>query len=74
EYYLQFNIPVIFVVVDVSTECIYWISVTDNAEIQQKLDSSDTASLTIHLPIENQLERGNTDSFNKMLSAGGGGG
>ncbi|ENV5976705.1 TPA: DUF4365 domain-containing protein [Vibrio parahaemolyticus] len=69
EYYLQFNIPVIFVVVDVSTECIYWISVTDNAEIQQKLDSSDTASLTIHLPIENQLERGNTDSFNKMLSA-----
>ncbi|PQJ92431.1 hypothetical protein BTO21_04485 [Photobacterium phosphoreum] len=69
KYYLQFNTPVIFVVVDVTTECIYWVSVTDNAEIQQKLNSSSTASLTIHLPIENKLERGNTDSFNKVLSA-----
>lgn len=69
KYYLQFNIPVIFVVVDISTDCIYWVSVTDNAEIQHSLDNSDNASLTIHLPIENQLERDNTDSFNKVLSA-----
>ena len=68
-YYLQFNIPVIFVVVDISTDSIYWVSITDNAQIQKNLVSSKNETLTIHLPIENQLKRDNTDSFNTVISA-----
>jgi hypothetical protein len=69
QYYLKFNIPVILVVVEVSSEEIYWISVTDNLEIHNKVEDSETASLTVHLPVTNKLERNHTASFDEMLLA-----
>ncbi|GGQ06698.1 DUF4365 domain-containing protein [Shewanella litoralis] len=69
QYYLQFNIPVILVVVEVSSEEIYWVSVTDNQEILEKVNNSSTDTLTVHLPVENMLERNDSDSFDKLLVA-----
>lgn len=69
QYYLNFNIPVILVVTEVSSEDIYWVSVTDNQEILEKVRESSTDSLTVHLPIENKLERNDSAAFDKLLVA-----
>lgn len=69
QYYLQFNIPVILVVVEVSSEEIYWVSVTDNQEILKKVRGSSTDTLTVHLPVENKLERNDSASFDRLLAA-----
>lgn len=69
QYYLEFNIPVILVVVEVSSEEIYWVSVTDNKEILEKVRDSSTDSLTVHLPVENKLERNDSAAFDKLLVA-----
>ena len=69
QYYLKFNIPVILVVVEVSSEEIYWISVTDNQEILAKVKDSSTDTLTVHLPVENKLEKNDTGAFDKLLVA-----
>lgn len=68
-YYLNFNIPVILVVVEVSSEKIYWVSVTDNKEILEKVRDSSADNLTVHLPIENTLERNDSVSFDRLLMA-----
>ncbi|WP_228012840.1 DUF4365 domain-containing protein [Vibrio sp. OPT18] len=69
QYYLKFNIPVILVVVEVSSEEIYWVSVTDNQEILEKVIDSSTNTLTVHLPVENKLERNDSVAFDKLLVA-----
>lgn len=69
QYYLNFNIPVILVVVEVSSEEIYWVSVTDNRKILEKVRDSITDTLTVHLPIENKLERNESVSFERLLMA-----
>jgi len=69
QYYLKFNIPVILVVVEVYSEDIYWVSVTDNKEILEKVRDSATDTLTVHLPVENKLERDDSATFNKLLEA-----
>ncbi|WP_367988850.1 DUF4365 domain-containing protein [Vibrio sp. NTOU-M3] len=69
KYYLKFNIPVLLVVVEVSSEEIYWVSVTDNLEIRNKVEDSETANLTVHLPATNKLERKSTASFDEILVA-----
>lgn len=67
KYYLSFNIPVILVVVDVTTEDIYWVSVTDNDTICSNVSKSSAKTLTVHLPVENKLEKNNVDSFASLL-------
>ena len=42
KYYLSFNIPVILVVVETSSEKIYWISITDNEELIAKVSNVKT--------------------------------
>ncbi|NOH53643.1 DUF4365 domain-containing protein [Vibrio coralliilyticus] len=69
EYYLQFNIPVILVVVEVSSEDIYWVSVTDNEEIRSNLKTSSANSLTVHLPVANILERNDSATFDALLKS-----
>ncbi|MBH0033268.1 DUF4365 domain-containing protein [Pseudoalteromonas sp. NZS71_1] len=69
QYYLKFNIPVILVVVEVSNEDIYWASITDNQEILEKVQDSSTDTLTVHLPVENKLERNDSAAFDKLLVA-----
>lgn len=69
QYYLNFNIPVILVVVEVSSERIYWISVTDNQEILEKVSDSSTDTLTVHLPVKNKLERNISSAYEKLLVA-----
>jgi len=67
QYYLDFNIPVILVVVEVSNEEIYWVSVTNNQKILEKVRDSSTDNLTVHLPVENKLERNDSTAFDKLL-------
>ncbi|HGY9608537.1 DUF4365 domain-containing protein [Vibrio harveyi] len=69
KYYLSFNIPVILVVVDVTTEDIYWVSVTDNDTIRSNVSKSSSKTLTVHLPVANKLEKNNADSFASLLSS-----
>ncbi|CAH6876035.1 conserved hypothetical protein [Vibrio chagasii] len=69
QYYLKFNIPVILVVVEVSSEEIYWVSVTDNQEILEKVRDSSTDTLTVHLPVEKKLEKTDSAAFDKLLVA-----
>ncbi|MCE9904227.1 DUF4365 domain-containing protein, partial [Hafnia paralvei] len=69
QYYLKFNIPVILVVVEVSSEDIYWVSVTGNQEILEKVRDSSTDTLTVHLPIEKKLEKTDTATFDNLLVA-----
>lgn len=69
QYYLKFNIPVILVVVEVSSEGVYWISVTNNQDILEKVQDSSTDTLTVHLPVGNKLERNDSASFDKLLVA-----
>ncbi|MGI2112171.1 DUF4365 domain-containing protein [Shewanella frigidimarina] len=69
QYYLNFNIPVILVVVQVSSEEIYWVSVTDNKEILEKVRDSSTDTLTVHFPVENKLEKNDLVSFDRLLVA-----
>jgi len=68
-YYLtQLRIPVIFVVVDVSTEKVYWTKLQGVAEVAKVLDEAATANhktITLHLPATNLLP----DSFDPLLTA-----
>ncbi len=69
QYYLNFNIPVILVVVEISSEEIYWVSVTDNQDILEKVIDSSADTLTVHLPVENKLEKNDSLSFDELLVA-----
>lgn len=59
DYYLrQLKIPVIFVVVDVSTGSCYWIELQGNAEVEKRLREAKDANhqtLTLHVPSKNKI-------------------
>lgn len=69
QYYLSFNIPVFLVVVDISSETIYWISITDNDELIAKAKSIKTSSIQIHIPTQNTIKRRDENLAQKVLSA-----
>ncbi|GDY25103.1 hypothetical protein AHAT_09930 [Agarivorans sp. Toyoura001] len=69
KYYLSFNIPVILVVVDVTLERVFWVSVTDSDKIKDQVLDTEDASKSVHLPVENELIRRNEASFNSLLGA-----
>jgi len=68
-YYLSFNIPVILVVVDITSETIYWLSITDNKSLIKEIDGNNNDSINIHIPIKNTLEREKPEAFNVLLKA-----
>ena len=69
KYYLSFNIPVILVVVETSSEKIYWTSITDNEELASKIYNVKTDSIQIHLPVENTIKRRDDALTKNLLSS-----
>lgn len=69
KYYLSFNIPVILVVVETSSEKIYWISITDNEELIAKVSNVKTDSIQIHLPVQNIIKRRDPALAKNLLSS-----
>lgn len=69
KYYLSFNIPVILVVVDVTSEAIYWLSITDDKSLSKKVSENDNASINVHIPTKNKLERKSPQEFDNVLKA-----
>lgn len=68
-YYLSFNIPVILVVVEVSSETIYWLSITDNDELISKAKSIETSSIQLHIPTQNLIKRRDEKLAQDILNA-----
>jgi len=69
KYYLSFNIPVVLVVVDVTLERVFWISITDSERVREQVINTTDESKSVHLPIENELIRKNHVSFINLLEA-----
>ena len=69
-YYLEFKVPVVLVVVEISSEKVYWLSITNNESLREKAsESSSNKSIQIHLPTENILVRKNDDLANRIISS-----
>ncbi len=69
KYYLSFNIPVILVVVDVSTEQIFWISITDNLSFSKSIEGNNNKTIQVHIPTNNRLDKNSDESFNNLLTS-----
>lgn len=69
KYYLSFNIPVILVVVEVSSETIYWLSITDNDELILKAKSTETSSIQLHIPTQNLIKRRDEKLAQNIINA-----
>jgi len=70
KYYFEFKVPVILVVVEVSSEKIFWVPITSDENLRRKaFESGENKSIQIHLPIENTLVRKNNELANEMISA-----
>lgn len=70
-YYMNnLEVPVILIVVDLTTDSIYWLSLQDNSALRESLTMATAKgqdSLTVHVPV-NQVYEGN---WSDMLSAVG---
>lgn len=69
QYYLSFNIPVILIVVEVASEQVFWLSITDNEDLIDKALHSTTDSVQIHLPVQNLIKRRDEPSTQAVLEA-----
>jgi hypothetical protein len=69
-YYFEFKVPVILVVVEVSSEKVYWLPITNDEELRVKAKKSEqNESIQVHLSIESALARRNNNLSNKMLAS-----
>jgi len=69
QYYLSFNIPVILIVVEVDSERVFWLSITDNEDLIDKARHATTDSVQIHLPVQNLIKRRDEPSTQAVLEA-----
>lgn len=69
QYYLTFNIPVILIVVEVASEQVFWLSITDNEDLIEKTLHSKTDSVQIHLPVQNLIKQRDEQSTQAVLEA-----
>lgn len=70
KYYFEFKIPVILVLVEVSSEKIFWLPITNDEGLRIRASElGDNESIQIHLPIENSLARRNNELAEKMISS-----
>lgn len=67
KYYLSFQIPVILFVIEISSENVYWISITNNEDLIKKAKTVTTESMQIHLPTANIIKRRDTSSTEALL-------
>lgn len=69
-YYFEFKVPVILVVVEITSEKIFWLPITNNAILRKKASKSNqNDTVQVHIPIENTLVRKDIASANKILDA-----
>lgn len=70
KYYFSFSVPVILVVVEVSSERIFWVPITGNEDLLSRLAKSQVSeSIQVHLPVSNEILKGDNESNNALLSA-----
>lgn len=70
KYYFEFKVPVILVVVEVSSEKIYWLPITNNEDLRIKAsEATDNESIQVHFPLENLLARKNDGLAKRVISA-----
>ncbi|WP_444958237.1 DUF4365 domain-containing protein [Microbulbifer sp. ZKSA002] len=70
KYYLNFRIPVILVVVEVSSERIFWLPITNDTKLREDVFSSkNTESMQIHIPVDSRLVRKDKNSFDGLFDA-----
>lgn len=69
-YYFEFKVPVILVVVEVSSEKVYWLPITNDENLRVRAKQSEqNDSIQVHLPIENTLARKNDSLASRMLDS-----
>lgn len=69
-YYFDFKVPVILVVVEITSEKIFWLPITNNDILRRKAsDSNKNETIQIHIPVENTIIRKNQVLSEKMLDA-----
>lgn len=69
-YYFEFKVPVILVVVEITSEKIFWLSITNNETLRSKVSySNQNETMQVHIPIDNTLIRKNIALSEKMLDA-----
>lgn len=70
KYYFEFKVPVILVVVEVSSEKIFWLPITNDENLRNKISNSNqNESTQIHIPIENTLIRKNIELSGRIVEA-----
>ncbi|HGM6757424.1 TPA: DUF4365 domain-containing protein [Serratia marcescens] len=70
KYYFEFKVPVILVVVEISSEKILWLPITNNEDLRIKVAASnENETIQIHIPIENTISRKKIALSEKMLDA-----
>jgi hypothetical protein len=70
KYYFEFKVPVLLVVVEVSSEKIFWLPITNNDALREKAGKSGkNESIQIHIPIENTIIRKNDELSDKVLAS-----
>ncbi|WP_060483933.1 DUF4365 domain-containing protein [Pseudomonas sp. NBRC 111123] len=70
KYYHNFKIPVILVVVEVSTQKIFWKALTIDEELKSKvLNATDQSYIQVHLPTKNTLSRGSPSLADSLLKS-----
>lgn len=70
KYYYSFKIPVILVVVEVSTQKIFWKALTIDEDLKSKVFEATTQKyIQIHLPTTNSLSRGTPSLAESLLDA-----
>ncbi|WP_153772791.1 DUF4365 domain-containing protein [Pseudomonas sp. MNR3A] len=70
KYYYNFKIPVVLVVVEVSTQKIFWKALTIDEELKSKvLTATDQSYIQVHLPTTNTLSRGSPSLAESLLTS-----
>ena len=70
KYYFEFKIPVILVVVEVSSEKIFWLPITNDDPLREKaINSNNNEFIQIHIPIENTIVRRNDELAGRIRAS-----
>lgn len=68
-YYFEFKIPVILIVTEVSSEKVFWLSITDNEELKKQSEQNSNNSIQVHIPVENRIIRKNNELAINLISS-----
>lgn len=68
-YYLNFNMPVLLVVVDNSKKCFYWTVMQSSENIKKDAFSKSSDNMTVHLLASSAISSYNCNSFFDIIKA-----